>query len=78
MVLHWFKCVQSKLNALPTQQCTNGNASEALLSPHATLHADAQVHSTYRASKYWHHEHGSRRLRAQNDRSRRHPDRSCG
>ena len=36
MVLHWFKCVQPKLNALPTQQCTNGNASEALLSPRAT------------------------------------------
>ena len=43
MVLHWFKCVQPKLNALPTQQCSNGNASEALLSPRATTLATAMA-----------------------------------
>ena len=43
MVLHWFKCVQPKLNALPTRQCTNGNASEALLSSRATTDTPSGV-----------------------------------
>ena len=47
MVLHWFKCVQPKLNALPTQQCTNGNASEALLSPRRTCNIACRVSLSY-------------------------------